>query len=321
MSCGNQLANKELISLESKDNLPSWSNGSTKQDIIQFVDDVTTSSASTFIPVVDRIAVFDNDGTLWAEQPMYFQLIFALERIKETQGEHPEWFTQEPYKWVLEDDVEKLKQMSINDILNIVMVTHAGMNQSEFEQDVKDWFAKAKHPTTSEPFSKMVYQPMLELLDYLRFHDFKIYIVSGGGVDFMRPVLSEVYNIPNEQIIGSTIKTKFHYEEGGNYIERLPELNFINDKEGKPENIQRIIGKVPVFCGGNSDGDLAMMRYTNSSQYKSMKLYVHHTDAEREWAYDSLSHIGRLKEGLLQAQDEKWTVVNMKNDWNEIFPL
>jgi len=305
---------------EVTDALPSWQDNKTKKAIIDFVEQSTDEASPNFIPVAERIATFDNDGTLWSEQPMYFQLFFVIDRIKEMAAEHPEWDTLAPFSYALNDDLEGIAASGMHGLMTLVMTTHANNTQQEFEQIVKDWAATAKHPKFDRPFTDLVYQPMLELLQYLRANDFKTYIVSGGGVDFMRPLAQEVYGIPAEQIIGSTIKTKYNYNDGSPTIERLPEIFFIDDKEGKPENIQRIIGRKPVLAVGNSDGDLAMLQYTASNK-NFLNIYIHHTDAEREWAYDRESHIGQLDKGLEQAAAENWTVVNMKEDWKVVYPF
>lgn len=300
--------------------LLSWNDGKTKSDIIDFVNRTTDKSNPDFIEVKDRIAVFDNDGTLWAEQPNYFQLIFALEVIKSMASEHPEWSTEQPFKAVLENDKETMKTFHTKEILQLVMASHGGQSHEEFQQQVIAWSDTAKHSRFNRPFTELVYQPMLELLDYLQQNEFKTYIVSGGGVYFMRALVCDVYNIPSEQIIGSTIITNFKSENNEYKITRTPLLDFVNDKEGKPVNINKIIGKKPVFCAGNSDGDLAMMQYTSTNALPYFNLFIHHTDAEREWAYDSLSHIGKLKKGFFEANSNGWSVVNMKEDWKTIFP-
>lgn len=309
------------INVVKEDPLPSWNTVKSKQDIMTYVEDVTNSESPNFIPISERIATFDNDGNLWSEQPAYFQLFFAIDRVKEMAAEHPEWKTKQPFKAVLENDMAELAKQGEHGLLQLVMATHAGVTVKEFEADVKEWVASAKHPTKNVGFDKLVYQPMLELLQYLRANDFKTYIVSGGGVDFMRAFVTEIYGIPAEQIIGSRIKSEFDYNNGDPVIKRLPEIDFIDDKEGKPLNIQKIIGKKPVFSSGNSDGDLQMMQYAASNKYKSFMLFVHHTDAEREWAYDRDSHIGRLDKGLDQAINDGWTVIDMKTDWKVIFPF
>jgi len=314
---------KEVVKTETnqKDPLPSWNDTSTKKEIIAYVSVVTDKNHPNFIPVKDRIATFDNDGNLWSEQPAYFQLFFAIDRVKAMAADYPEWKDKQPFKAVLENDMEALIKQGEHGLIQLVKATHAGNTTEEFESYVKEWIATAKHPTKKVTYDKLVYQPMLELLQYLRANNFKTYVVSGGGVDFMRAFISPIYGIPSEQIIGSRIKTKFEYNDGNPKIIRLPELDFIDDKEGKPLNIQKIIGKKPVFSSGNSDGDLQMMQWTASNKYKSFMLYVHHTDSIREWAYDRDSHIGKLDKGLDQAKKDGWTVIDMKKDWNVIYPF
>ena len=304
-----------------EDPLPSWNQGQTKSAITTYVDMVTAPDSPDFVPIKDRIATFDNDGNLWSEQPAYFQLFFAIDRVKAMAADHPEWATEQPFKAVLENDMTELAKQGEHGLLQLVMATHAGNTTEEFKADVREWIKTAIHPTKKVTYDKLVYQPMLELLQYLRAHDFKTYIVSGGGVDFMRAFVMEIYGIPEEQIIGSRIKTSFEYNDGSPVIKRLPEIEFIDDKEGKPLNIQKIIGKKPVFASGNSDGDLQMMQWTASNEQKSFMLYLHHTDAEREWAYDRESHIGKLDKGLDQAIKDGWTVIDMKNDWKVIYPF
>ena len=303
------------------DPLPSWNEGTTKTAIIDFVNDVTTVGNENFIDIPERIATFDNDGNLWSEQPAYFQLFFAIDRVKAMAPEHPEWKTTQPFKAVLENDMTELVKQGEHGLLKLVMATHAGNTTEEFEAYVRDWIKNAQHPTKNVTYDQLVYQPMLELLAYLGANDFKTYIVSGGGVEFMRAIVTEVYGIPSEQIIGSRIKTEFDYNNGNPVIKRLPELDFIDDKEGKPLNIQKIIGKKPVFASGNSDGDLQMLQWAASNKHKSFMLYVHHTDSIREWAYDRDSHIGRLDEGLDEANEKGWTVIDMEKDWKVIYPF
>jgi phosphoglycolate phosphatase-like HAD superfamily hydrolase len=301
--------------------LPSWNEGNTKSSIIDFIEAVTNENSEYFIPMADRIATFDNDGTLWSEQPAYFQLFFAIDRIKSLAPQHPEWKNEQPFKAVLENDMKALAESGEKGMFELVLVTHAGMTAEQFRSIVKDWVSTAEHPVKHVPYTSLVFKPMMELLKYLRANDFKTYIVSGGSVDFMRPIIPVPYGIPPEQIIGTTLKTEYDYNNGNPVINRLPELDFIDDKEGKPVNINKIIGKKPVFCAGNSDGDLAMMQWTASNSYKSFMLYVHHTDSVREWAYDRESHIGRLDKGLDQALRDNWTVVDMEKDWKVIYPF
>lgn len=302
--------------------LSSWNEGTTKQAIIDFVEKTTTEGSADFVEVKNRIATFDNDGNLWSEQPMYFQLIFAIDRIKTMAPEHPEWKTIEPYKSILEGDVEKALAGGTKAIIQLVMTTHAGMTTDEFNQVVKDWLATAKHPKTGKPYNEMIYQPMLELLDYLRAHDYKTFIVSGGGVDFMRAWVEEVYGIPPHQVIGSSNKVKFEVSEDGTpQLIKQPELNFIDDKEGKPLGIYQYIGMRPVFASGNSDGDYQMLQYTTAGEGPRFGLLLHHTDSVREFAYDRESHIGQLNKGLDDADKMGWTVIDMAKDWKVIYPF
>jgi hypothetical protein len=248
-------------------------------------------------------------------------LFFAIDRVKTLAEDHPEWTDKQPFKAVLEDDMKTLMSYGEHGLIEIVMASHAGNTVEEFEQIVKDWLAVAKHPRFNQPYNKLIYQPMLEVLDYLRANDFKTFIVSGGGIEFMRPWVEEAYGIPKDQVVGSSIKTEFSMENGEAQIKRLPALDFIDDKEGKPLGINKFIGRKPVFASGNSDGDLQMLQYTDSNKYASFQLYLHHTDAEREWAYDRESHIGKLDKGLDYANENGWTVIDMKNDWKLIYPF
>ena len=309
------------VNIEAEDPLPSWNDGNTKQALLDFVTDVTNPTCDCFVAVPDRIAVFDNDGNLWSEQPAYFQLFFAIDRVKEMAVDHPEWKTQQPFQSILEDDPETFATFGEHGILEVVMATHAGNTTGEFEEIVKQWLSTARHPRFDRPFTDLVYQPMLELIAYLQANDFKTFIVSGGGIEFMRPWVEEVYGIPRDQVVGSSIKTEFILVDGEPEIRRLAELDFIDDKEGKPIGIHKFIGRKPVFCSGNSDGDLQMMQYTDSGKGSRFMLYLHHTDAEREWAYDRESHIGRLDKGLDEAKEKGWTVIDMKNDWKVIYPF
>ena len=302
------------------DPLPSWNDGAAKQAILEFVVEVTTAGSPAFVAPAERIAVFDNDGTLWAEQPMYFQLAFALDRVKALAPEHPEWKDKQPFKAVLEGDIDAALAGGEHALLELIMATHAGNTTEEFSRIVEEWLATAKHPKTGRPYTDMVYQPMLELLAYLRASGFKTFIVSGGGIEFMRPWTERVYGIPPEQVIGSSIKTKFEMRDGKPVLFRLPELDFIDDKDGKPVGINQHIGRRPIAAFGNSDGDLQMLQWTAAGDGASFCLYVHHTDADREWAYDRDSHIGRLDKGLDEAAARGWTVVDMKRDWKVVFP-
>jgi phosphoserine phosphatase len=298
--------------------LPSWNEGKSKTDVIAYVQAVTDKKSADFIPLKDRIAVFDNDGTLWSEQPLYFQLFFAMDRVKALAPEHPEWKTTEPFKSVLANDMNGVMKSGKEGLFKLLAATHAGMSDEEFDAIVINWIKTAKHPTKKVHYSELVFQPMLELLDYLRANGFKTFIVSGGGIDFMRPWASEVYGIPSYQIIGSQIEVKY---ENGKII-RLPKLRFVDDNVGKPVGIHYQIGKRPVAAFGNSDGDFDMMKYTEANKkYKTLELYVHHTDAKREWAYDRKSHIGKLDKGLDYAKSHDWTVVDMKKEWKVIYPF
>jgi hypothetical protein len=302
------------------DSLPSWNEGKAKQSIIEFVATVTEKGSPDFVPPAERIAVFDNDGTLWAERPMYFQLLFALDRVRVLAPQHPEWKDQEPFASVLRGDVKGAMAEGMTSVAEIIMGTHAGMTTAEFEAVVNDWIATARHPSTKRPYTEMVYQPMLELLDYLRANGFKTFIVSGGGIEFMRPWAEKVYGVPPEQVIGSSIKVRFEMRDGEPVLVRLPELDFYDDKEGKPVAIHQQIGRRPIAAFGNSDGDLQMLQWTTAGQGPRYALYVHHTDAEREWAYDRKASMGRLDNGLDEAEAKGWTVVDMKQDWKVIFP-
>jgi len=299
--------------------LPSWNEGKSKQSIINFVNEVTDEKSPNFVKPEDRIATFDNDGCLWSEQPYYFQLQFALDRVKTLAPQHPEWNKNPLFKAVLDDDLKTVLSFGEHGLLELVMVTHAGMTTEEFAQIVKEWINTAKHPKTNKLYKEMVFQPMLELLDYLRANGFKTFIVSGGGVDFMRPWSEEVYGIPAEQVIGSSGKVKFEMRDGQPVLVKLPEINFIDDKDTKPVGIHQFIGKRPIAAFGNSDGDLQMLQWTAAGEGKRLMLYVHHTDADREWAYDRESHIGRLDKGLEEANEKGWVVVDMKNDWKNIY--
>jgi len=302
------------------DPLPSWNDGPAKQSIISFVEQVSDPNSKSFVKPEERIATFDNDGTLWAEQPLYVQLAFAMDRVKELAPAHPEWKIQQPFKSVLENDYKTLAASGHEGLLELMMATHAGMTTAEFEEIVKEWLKTAKHPRFNRPYTELVYQPMLELLSYLRANGFKTYIVSGGGIEFMRPWTEQVYGIPPEQIVGSSIKTKFEMRDGKPVLVRLPEVDFIDDKEGKPVGINSHIGRRPIAAFGNSDGDLQMLQWTQAGEGPSFMLLVHHTDAKREWAYDRKSKIGHLDKALDQAQKDGWTVVDMKKDWRTIFP-
>jgi|TARA_R110000772_G_scaffold163459_1_gene274647 hypothetical protein len=302
------------------DPLPSWNDTAAKQAIVAFVTRVTQEGSEDYVAPAERIATFDNDGNLWAEQPAYFQLFFAADRIRALAPQHPEWQNEEPFAALLKGDLEAVHAGGMAAVNDIVMATHAGMTTDEFAAIVREWVATARHPTTDRRYIDMVYQPMLELLDYLRMNEFKTFIVSGGGIEFMRPWVESVYGIPPEQVVGSSIKTRFELRDGQPVLVRLPEIDFIDDKAGKPVGINSHIGRRPLLASGNSDGDLQMLQYTAAGAGPRLMLYLHHTDAEREWAYDRESSIGRLDQGLDEARAKGWTVIDMKADWKVVFP-
>jgi hypothetical protein len=303
------------------DPLPSWKDGEAKQAIVRFVERITSATGKDYLPPAERIAVFDNDGTLWSEQPFYFQFFFALDRVKALAPQHPEWKDNLPFKAVLEGDTKGLLAGGQRGALEIVTATHAGMTTAEFEQAVSEWIGAALHPKTKHLLTEMIYQPMLELLSYLRANGFKTYIVSGGGIEFMRPWVERVYGVPPEQVIGSSIKVKFELRESGPVLVRLPEIDFIDDGVGKPVGIHKFLGRRPVFAFGNSDGDLQMLQWTAAGDSLRFMGLVHHTDAEREWAYDRESPVGRLDKALDEARSRNWTIVDMKRDWRVIYPF
>jgi phosphoglycolate phosphatase-like HAD superfamily hydrolase len=302
------------------DPLPSWNDTAPKKAIVAFVEKVTKEGSPDFVPLNERIASFDNDGTLWAEQPMYFQFLFAMDRIKALAPQHPEWKTKEPFESVLAGDMKALFATGEKGFLQIIARTHAGMTTAEFEQIVRDWFKTATHPRFNRPYNQLVYQPMLELLAYLRANGFKTFVVSGGGVEFMRVFASDAYGIPPDQIVGSMGKLKYEMQNGKPVLIKLPEVLFIDDKQGKPEGIQNFIGQRPVLVFGNSDGDQQMLEWTAGGSGTRFMALVHHDDAEREWAYDRKSHIGTLDKAWDEANAKGWTVVSMKDDWKTIFP-
>jgi len=309
------------ISLFANDPLPSWNEGSVKESIKEFVLAVTNKSSTDYVKPEDRIATFDNDGTLWSEQPIYFQFFFAIYQIKKMAVNHPEWKTTQPFKAVLEDDFETIKKSGMKGMVKLLTATHSGMSTEEFSKNVKEWMATAKHPRFKKAYSEMVFQPMLELLVYLHNNKFKTYIVSGGGIDFMRAWVPDVYGIPLEQIIGSRGGMKFEMKDGKGILIKQAKIDFNDDKANKPVGIHTHIGKQPIAAFGNSDGDLEMLQYTASGKGKRLMLYVHHTDEKREWAYDRKSHIGKFDKGLDYALDNNWTVVDMKKDWKVVYPF
>ena len=301
------------------DPLPSWNNGVTKTTLLQFVTRVTTPGSPDFVPPPARIATFDNDGTLWGEQPVYYQLLFVFDRVNTLSTQHPEWKEQEPYASILRKDFKAALAGGEKAILELVMATHAGMTPEEFHELARAWMATARHPMTGRRLTEMTYQPMLELLDHLRASGFKTYIVSGGGVEFLRAWSEETYGIPPEQVIGSSIRLKFEQRQGKATLVRLPELNFIDDKAGKPIAIQEFIGRRPILAFGNSDGDLEMLQWSAASPGHRLCLLVHHDDAVREFAYDRDSSIGRLDRAMDEARSKGWTLVSMRSDWNTIY--
>ncbi len=301
------------------DLLPSWNSGANKQAIIDFVARVTQQGGPDFVPPAERIATFDNDGTLWVEHPMYTQLAFALDRVKAMAPMHPEWADKQPFKAVLDGDMKTLADAGEQGMAELVMTTHAGMTTEEFQKIVTDWLATARHPRFKRAYTELAYQPMIELLAFLRANGFKTFIVSGGGIEFMRPWTERVFGVPPEQVVGSSIKTKFQMRDGQPELFRLPEVNFIDDGAGKPVGINEFIGRRPIATFGNSDGDLEMLQWTTMSGGARLGLLVHHTDAEREYAYDRNTPFGRLDKALDAAALNKWVVADMKNDWKRIF--
>lgn len=300
--------------------LPSWNDTSPRKTIIAFVEKVTKEGSPDFVPAPERIATFDNDGTLWVEQPMYFQALFIFDRIKALAPQHPEWESKEPFASVLKGDVNPALAGGEKALLEMAMATHADMTTAEFDDIVRNWIATARHPKTGRLYTEMVYQPMLELLAYLRASGFKTFIVSGGGIEFMRPWTERVYGIPPEQVVGSSIKTKYEVRGGRPALVRLPELNFIDDGGGKPIGIQAHIGRRPLIAVGNSDGDFEMLEWTVSGGGSRLALIVHHTDGTREFQYDRESHVGRLDKALDVAERRGWIIVDMKRDWRRIYP-
>jgi hypothetical protein len=304
---------------QSADPLPSWNEGATKAALLKFVADVTQEGSATYVASSERIAVFDNDGTLWSEQPMYVQMAFVLDRVKELAPKNPDWKTKQPFKAVLEDDRKALSETGERGVVELIGATHMGMTSDEFHRIASDWIAKARHPKFQRPYTEMVYQPMLEVLAHLRANGFKTFIVSGGGVDFMRPWTEKIYGIPPEQVVGSMGKLKLEMKDGKPVLMRLPEVDHIDDGPAKPVGIQKFIGRRPIAAFGNSDGDLQMLQYTAAGSGPRFMLIVHHTDAEREWAYDRQSHIGKLDKALDEAKARGWVLADMKKDWKTVF--
>jgi phosphoglycolate phosphatase-like HAD superfamily hydrolase len=303
------------------DGLPSWNEGQAKRAINDFVRRVTREGSADFVPPAERIAVFDNDGTLWAEQPIYVQFAFALDRVKALAPSHPEWKQKQPFKGALEGDRKALAAAGERGLMEIIAATHAGTTSDEFAKVVSDWLGSAKHPTVGRPYTDLVYQPMLELLNYLRANGFKTFIVSGGGVEFMRPWVERVYGVPPEQVVGSRGKVQYEVKEGRPALRMLPAIDLVDDRAGKPVGIHQVIGRRPIAAFGNSDGDFEMLEWTTSASGPRFGLIVHHTDAAREWAYDRTSHVGTLARGLDEAGKRRWTVVDMRQDWKIIYPF
>ena len=325
-SCNTQVKEEakqleETVKNDISDPLPSWNEGSTKSAIIQFVTDVTTKGGPKYVKPGDRIATFDNDGTLWVEQPIYTQITFAFDRVKELAAQHPEWKTQQPFKGLLEGDMKAVGASGTKGIMEILVATHTGITNAEFEKIALEWVTTNKHPKFDRTYNTCVFQPQLELMTYLRAHDFKTFICSGGGIAFMRPMTEKTYGIPTEQVIGSSVVTEFQMKDGKPALIRTAKINFINDKEGKPVGINQHIGRRPIFAFGNADADMQMIEYTMAGEGPRMGLFLHHTDGDNEYAYDRKSHVGVLDKALDQADANGWIIVDMKKDWNRVFPF
>lgn len=305
---------------QAADPLPSWNECATKKAIIDFVAKVTKEGSPDFVAPPERIATFDNDGTLWVEQPMYTQIAFALDRVKVLAPEHPEWKEKQPFKAVLEGDLKALAAAGEKGMIEIVLATHTGMNVEKFETTVKEWLATAKHPRFQRPYTECIYQPMLEVMQFLRANGFKTFIVSGGTVEFMRPFTFKTYGVPPDQVVGTTFKTKYEVKGDSSSIFLEPAIDQIDDKTGKPVSIMKYIGRRPLMAFGNSDGDYQMLEYTTTGKGPRFGMFVHHTDAKREYAYDRNSTFGKLDKGLDDAAKRGWFLADMKNDWKTIFP-
>ena len=301
------------------DQLPSWNDGKTKQSIVAFVEKVTKPGSPDFVPVAERIATFDNDGTLWCEQPMYFQMIFAFDRIKATAAEHPEWKDTAPYKFVLAGDTKQFGATGEKGLLDVIAATHAGMTVDDFHAIVRKWMHTAQHPRFHRPYDQLIYQPMHELLVYLRANKFKTFIVSGGGIEFMRPWVGKAYGIPPQQVVGSSGLVKYEVQDGKPVLLKEPKVEYVDDGPGKPVGINRFIGRRPIAAFGNSDGDYEMLEWTTTGSGPRLGMIVHHTDAEREYAYDYPSHVGQLKRALEGAPQHGWIVIDMKSAWRTVF--
>jgi phosphoglycolate phosphatase-like HAD superfamily hydrolase len=305
---------------ESPDPLPSWNEGPSKRGIVEFVSDVTDSGSENYVKPSERIAVFDNDGTLWAEKPVYAQLLFIFDRIRAMAPDHPTWQTTQPFQAVLENDFETLKATSRDSLAHMMGIAVSGITEEEFVAFVVDWMASAKHPVTGRPYTTKVYQPMLELLDYLEANGFTNFIVSGGGISFLRPWTEAVYGIPPERVVGTSMELEYEVLDGKPVIQRKPALHFLNDKSGKPVGIERFIGRRPIFAAGNSDGDYEMLEWTTAGEGRRLGMIVHHTDGAREWAYDRDSATGRLDRGLDDATAHGWLLIDMASEWSQVFP-
>jgi phosphoserine phosphatase len=316
-----QTGGSQTTETEPSDPLPSWNDGTAKQALIQFVEDVTQQGGPHYVPPARRIATFDNDGTLWVEYPVYTQLSFAFERVKELAPQHPEWKTTQPFKALLEGDMKTVGASGMKGLMEIVMATHAGMTATEFAEEAGTWLRTTEHPKFKRPYVECIYQPQVELLEYLRANDFTTFIVSGGGIAFMRPISEEAYGIPPWQVVGSSIVSEFQIKDGKPEIVRMPKIDFIDDKEGKPVGIYEHIGLRPILAFGNSDSDMQMIEYTLGGEGRRLGLFVHHTDGDREFAYDRESHVGTLDKALDQAAAKGWIIVDMKQDWKTIFPV
>ncbi len=301
------------------DPLPLWNDGPTKKAIVEFVAAVTEKGGKDYVEPAERIATFDNDGTLWVEYPMYTQALFAFDRVKKLAPQHPEWKTTQPFKGVLEDDMKAVGATGMKGLMEIVMATHSGMTATEFAEEAGTWLRTTKQSRFKRPYNELIYQPQVELLEYLRANGFKTFICSGGGIQFMRPVTEEAYGIPPEQVIGSSIVSEFQIKDGKPVLVRMPKIDFVNDKAGKPVGIYEHIGRRPILAFGNADADMQMVEYTMAGKGRRMGLFVHHTDAEREYAYDRKSHVGTLDKALDQAAANNWIIVDMKKDWKRIF--
>ncbi|WP_408015735.1 HAD family hydrolase [Reyranella aquatilis] len=304
------------------DLLPSWNDGPTKRAILDFIARTTQAGGRDWVPVPERIACFDNDGTLWTEQPVYFQIAFAFDRVKALAPRHPEWRTQEPFRSILADDRATLATLGEKGFLEVMAATHTGLTTEAFGKAVLDWLATARHPRFNRPYTDLVYQPMLELLALLRAHQFKTYIVSGGGIEFMRPWTERVYGIPPEQVVGSSGVTRYELRPDGTpVLVKDPKVMFIDDGPGKAVGINQFIGRRPVFAFGNSDGDQQMLEWTAAGSGARFMGLVHHTDGVREYAYDRPSLVGQLDKAWNEALRRGWTIVDMKNDWKVIYPF